>query len=54
MRFGYNEFLNTFKSELIGFIIFIVSNFSLNLLLIFSLVKDHVIVSRYPFDATDL
>ena len=54
MRFGYKEFLNTFKSELIGFTIFTLSNFSLNLLLIFSSVNDHVIVSRYPFEATDL
>ena len=53
-RFEKIEFLKTFKSELIGFKILILSRFSLNLLFIFSSVNDHVIVSRYPFEAIDL
>ena len=54
IKFGYKELLKTFKSELIGLTIFISGKFSLKLLFIFSSVNDHVIASKYPFEATDL
>ena len=54
IKFEYREFLKTFKSELIVLTIFTSGKFSLNLLFIFSSVNDQVIVSKYPFEATDL
>ena len=54
IRFEKIEFLKTFKSELIGFIISIEFFWSLNKLFTLESVKDHVITSKYPFDAIDL
>ena len=48
------EFLKTFRSELMGFTIFISLLFSKNNLLILESVKDQVIVSKNPLDAIDL
>ena len=45
IKFENTEFLRTFKSELIGFIISMFFLSSLNKLLIFESVKDHVTAS---------
>ena len=54
IKFGKIEFLKTFKSELIGFTISIVFFRSLNKSFILESAKDHVIASKYPFEASDL